>query len=220
MEFIERQYRLKCVTPGDIQEHLPTLARYASECECVVEMGVSKICSTWALLYGLSQSNALKRSMISVDIENIFMGFVSAKAEEVGIDFKFKNENSATVEIEKMDLLFIDTWHVYGHLKRELAKHHTKVTKYIILHDTENDALLGETVRFWCDYSGRGNIGGLKEYVKVHASRLGYTDDEVARGLKPALDEFLNEHPEWYIHEHFTNNNGLTVLKKIETKHR
>ena len=29
------------------------------------------------------------------------------------------------------DLLFIDTWHVYGHLKRELKAHEKKVNKYI-----------------------------------------------------------------------------------------
>jgi hypothetical protein len=36
---------------------------------------------------------------------------------------------------------------VYGHLKRELARWHTMVNKYIIIHDTTIDADLGETVR-------------------------------------------------------------------------
>jgi hypothetical protein len=45
------------------------------------------------------------------------------------------------------DLLFIDTWHVYGHLKRELAYWHSYAKKFIILHDTTVDEIYGETIR-------------------------------------------------------------------------
>jgi hypothetical protein len=38
--------------------------------------------------------------------------------------------------------------------------------------------------------------------------------DEIRRGLKPALYEFLNAHPEWVVYEHFMNNNGLSVLTR------
>jgi hypothetical protein len=37
---------------------------------------------------------------------------------------------------------------------------------------------------------------------------------EIQKGLWPAIEEFLVEHPEWTLHERFTNNNGLTVLKR------
>ena len=40
------------------------------------------------------------------------------------------------LEIEETDLLFIDTWHDYLQLKKELFRHSNKVKKYIILHDT------------------------------------------------------------------------------------
>lgn len=221
MDVIQQRYDILCQTPSDINEHLPTLAQYASECSVVAEMGVSTIRSTWAFLKGLADSKEPgPKELFCVDIEDIFMGFVGHQANEAGIKLQFMKENSATVEFGKpVDLLFIDTWHVYGHLKRELAHHHENVRKYIILHDTQNDALLGETVRFWCDFGTKeGGTQGLKAYVRHMASQLGYTDDEAARGLQPALDEFLTGHPEWSVHQVFANNNGLTILKRNNRK--
>jgi hypothetical protein len=40
------------------------------------------------------------------------------------------------VEIERTDMLFIDTWHKYGQLSEELRMHSPNVDKYIVLHDT------------------------------------------------------------------------------------
>jgi hypothetical protein len=214
MNVIQKKYDVLCETPSDINEHLPTLAQYASECSVVAEMGVSTIRSTWAFLKGLCEKPGPKE-LFCVDIEDIFMGFVSHQASEAGVKLTFLKENSAKVKFGKnVDLLFIDTWHVYGHLKRELEHHHENVTKYIILHDTEGDALLGETVRFWCDFSQKGASKDLKMYVKQMADKFGYSDDEVARGLQPAIDEFLKTHAEWEIHKVFTNNNGLIILKR------
>jgi len=214
MDIINKKYDVLCRTPSDINEHLPILAKYAAECSVVAEMGVSSVRSTWAFLKGLCDKPGSKE-LFCVDIEDIFMGFVAGQAAEAGVKLQFLKENSATVNFGKpVDLLFIDTWHVYGHLKRELAHHHTNVRKYIILHDTEGDALLGETVRFWCDFGPEGASRGLKAYVKQMADKMGYTEDEAARGLQPALVEFLEAHPEWKIHEVFTNNNGLTILKR------
>lgn len=41
--------------------------------------------------------------------------------------------------------------------------------------------------------------------------------DEITRGLWPAVEEFLAEHEnEWKLHERYTNNNGLTILKRVK----
>ena len=49
----------------------------------------------------------------------------SQAAKQQGIDMTFFTHDSATVLFpEAVDLLFIDTLHVYGHVKRELACHH------------------------------------------------------------------------------------------------
>lgn len=217
MNVIQKKYELLCQTPSDINEHLPVLASYASECSVIAELGVSTIRSTWALLKGLCDSPLRTKELFCVDIENIFMGFVISQANEAGIKLTFLNENSATVQFGKsVDLLFIDTWHVYGHLKRELEHHHEHVRKYMILHDTEADALLGETVRFWCDFGPQGGDSkSLKAYVEKMASAMGYPPDEAARGIRPALDEFLLNHPEWCIEKVYKNNNGLTILRRL-----
>lgn len=98
--------------------------------------------------------------------------------------------------------LFIDTWHVYGHLKRELAQHAGHVNKFIALHDTEVDKVAGESIRMGFD-------------VAAQAAEFGYPAEEITQGLGQALEEFLAAYAgEWEVAEHFANNNGLTVLRR------
>jgi hypothetical protein len=104
--------------------------------------------------------------------------------------------------IEKTDMLFIDTWHVYGHLKRELSRWNSSVSKWIIMHDTTVDAIEGETIR--CGYDAESQS-------KEH----GYPIEEIKKGLWPAIVEFLEDHSEWVIEHRYTNNNGLTILKRV-----
>jgi len=85
-------------------------------------------------------------------------------------------------------LAFIQT------IKAELELHSSKVKKYIILHDT---------VLF-------GTIDELGSY-----DAWGWENQYEKKGLLPALDEFLENNKEWIKHEVFTNNNGLTILKRI-----
>ena len=59
---ITENYNRLCEIPSDINEHLPTLMKYASECEHITEMGVRNIVSTFALLMGEP------KRMISYDI--------------------------------------------------------------------------------------------------------------------------------------------------------
>jgi hypothetical protein len=103
--------------------------------------------------------------------------------------------------MEDTDLLFIDTWHVYGQLKRELARWNRHAKKYIILHDTEVDKWLGETIRRELDADSQSREFGIPVA-------------EINRGLWPAVLEFLEEHPEWTLLEKYTNCNGLTVLTR------
>jgi hypothetical protein len=57
----------------------------------------------------------------------------------------FHQADVLRVDIEETDLLFIDTWHVYGQLKEELRRHGGKVRKYIVVHDTTTFGQRGET---------------------------------------------------------------------------
>jgi hypothetical protein len=55
INYIKNKYEKLCSncegTCGDIFEHLPTLYKYASECESVFETGVRGVVSSWAFSY-------------------------------------------------------------------------------------------------------------------------------------------------------------------------
>lgn len=135
---IIQYYENACNVKSDINEHLPTLKRYASKCGHVTEMGVRSVVSTWALLAGNP------KRMVSYDIKyhpNIDLAISEASGI---VDFEFKKEDVLKTEIEETDLLFIDTWHIFDQLSRELHLHASKVRKYIILHDTNTFWIRGE----------------------------------------------------------------------------
>jgi hypothetical protein len=195
---IEQKYQEKCSTPSDINENLPILKKYASECSHVTEMGVRSIVSTWALLA------AKPKQVVSIDLihPSVYGGNleeVEAITKEEGIDFTFIEGNTLKIDIDQTDFLFIDTLHSYIHLITELRRFNKKVNKYIALHDTETFAFRDE------------------DGIVVNDSRM----DEVNKmlniekaGLWNAVLDFLDECPEWEVAEKATNNNGMTVLRR------
>jgi hypothetical protein len=197
----------------DINEHLETLCNFAKECDTIVEMGVSHAVSTWAFLEGLRirKKKLMKDkqysdcSLLSVDIADVpDIDFVKKEANKLCIPFDFVKISSLDVEIpENTDLLFIDTWHVYGQLKRELEKHHSKVRKYIIMHDTEIDKIKSESVR-------------LESDIDEECNRSGFSQEDVTKGIGYAIVEFVQNHSdEWNVFVHYPYNNGLTVLQRV-----
>jgi hypothetical protein len=198
---LQSKYLEQCKSPSDIHEHLPTLARYARECTHVTECGVRTCISTYAFAEGLRGRPGTR--IIQVDPQwhpNIVTFQSECKAE--GLDAVFYRNSDLECPMEPTDLLFLDTWHIYGHLKRELARWHSHVRSYILLHDTTVDEWIGETVRMGWD--------------AVQQSReTGIPVEEIRKGLWPAVEEFLAAHPEWRLRERLTNCNGLTVLERV-----
>jgi len=195
MEELDNIFNQLTRVNSDINEHLPTLKEYTEECDTVCEMGVRWLTSTFAFLAGKP------KRLTSIDIQHpsefgqdSIARFDIAKdiASKIDVDFEFILSDSLKIEIEEVDMLFIDTWHAYKQLKAELNLHHSKVKKYIALHDTTNYEFRDETsYEMWGDeWKGDG------------------------RGIWPAVEEFLVEHPEWEIKERYLNNNGLTILKR------
>lgn len=202
MEFIRHKYKSLCQTPSDIFEHLPTLCKYASDCETILELGVRGCVSSWAFLYGLTMNEKSKKilllnDLLPCDIQEILN---AAKQTRVRIDYYWANDLDINISIP-IDLTFIDTWHVYGQLKRELEKFSVITQKYIIMHDTTVDAIQGESIRL-----------GYNTYQQ--SIETGWDRKEIETGLWKAIEEFLNTHPEWCLHERYENNNGLTILKR------
>jgi hypothetical protein len=211
METIDLNYRQLCVNrcPGkessDIMEHLPTLYRYAYECESVFETGVRGCVSSWAFLYGLvNNGNTYKKRMFMNDINPCDINELMTASNGLNINIKHEWKNNLELEFgenETYDITFIDTWHIYGQLIRELNKFSKTTNKYMILHDTEIDAIYGETIRCKWDAVQQSETSGIPV-------------EEILKGLSFAVRDFLAQNEDWYVKEEFKNNNGLTILAR------
>lgn len=189
---IEENYNRLCRIPLDISEHLPTLRFLASHCSTIVECGVREAVSSYAFATGLPSHGKL--IMVDPYKSTTIDNFLQKEPRA-----SFVQESDLTCPLVETDMLFIDTWHVYGQLKRELARWKDHVRKYIVMHDTEVDAIYGETIRMGCNAVDQSEDSGIPV-------------EEILRGLRPALDEFLESNPEWKIGTQYYNNNGLTIL--------
>jgi hypothetical protein len=191
MEKILEKYNEHKNTPSDINEHLETLYNLGKECSHITEMGVRWVSSTWPLVY----SNPKK--IISYDIvTNPNIIEVINLCDEYSVDYSFQEKDVLQLEIEPTELLFIDTLHTYNQLIKELEIHSNKVSKYIVLHDTEF-------------------FGRVDEVVYEHASNFVKNNPITKQGLMTAVEDFLSTKlgQSWEIFKIYENNNGLTVLK-------
>lgn len=211
METLHAQYHHFSNKSSDINEHLPTLYTYAKECDRILETGVRGCISSWALVCGLIDSPNQEHSkyilLNDIDVCDISELLECTINLPIQIDYQWiSNLNMDLSTNDYFDLVFIDTWHVYGQLKRELAKFSPITNKYIIMHDTTVDEFDGESIRF--DH----NVNELSRTTGIPA-------DEISCGLGRAIDEFLQDHAtEWTLKAKFTNNNGLTVLQRISPR--
>ena len=200
MNTISSTFTTLCRTPSDISEHLPTLAGYASICSHVTECGVRGAVSSYA--FANAMLGRPDCTLVQVDTyRSTASDTFRLQCKQENVPVIFHEMSDLDCPLENTELLFIDTWHIYGQMKRELARWHPHVTKYIILHDTEVDKWMGETIRCNLD-------------PERSSRETGIPVPEIMRGIWPAVLEFLEDHPEWTIHEHFKNCNGLTVLKR------
>jgi hypothetical protein len=199
---IEKLYTQKCKSPSDIFEHLPTLRRYTMNCSSVVECGVRDVVSSYAFADGLRHKKNNKYFLVDPYKSSEIDKFLSLCKSE-GVNAEFINQSDIECPLVDTDLLFIDTWHVYGHLKRELDYWKLNVKKYIIMHDTTVDEWLGETIR------NRWN-------AEQQSKDTGIPVEEINKGLWPAVEEFIYNNKQWHIKERHINNNGLTVLERKE----
>ncbi len=193
-------------TRSDINEHIKTFHDYVVNHKCyhVTEFCVRSIVSSYGFAKGLSELQGDK-TLVGVDLnDHPNIQVLRDDCQQAGINYKFIRGDSTKVDIDQTDILFIDTWHVYGHLKRELARHHSKVRKFIMMHDTTIDEVYGESIRLRWDTNHQSKASG-------------YPEEEIRKGLGPAISEFLNDHQEeWVLDKKFTNNNGLTILKRVK----
>ena len=181
----------------DINEHLPTLRKYAEQCTHVTEMGTRFAISTFAFLI------AKPTKVVSIDLNTHFFApyrpEIEKFAKECKTEFQFIQGDVLKLDIEETDFLFIDTLHTYNQLSKELRKHEKNVKRWIALHDT---ITFGERDE---DFYLNGKVSD--EIINETVEK---------RGLYTALTDFLEENKNWSIKEHFTNNNGLTIIERVD----
>ena len=211
MTNLDTIYKDYTKTPSDINEHLPTLCAYAKNCSHITELGVRDAISTIGFLKGLTSNTNTDNKLVGVDIytsDNIKI--ISELCEKNNVNHTFIEESDLNITLDQTDLLFIDTWHCYGQLIRELNLHNDKVNKYIILHDTTVDEYTSEIIRLpkrWCNAK-------KQHYIKIKTDS-GFSKYELETGLWPAVEDFLKSTNDWVIEKRYTNNNGLTILKRV-----
>ncbi len=205
MDKINNKYNELCVEPSDINQHLPTICNYASECESILELGVRGCVSSWALARGLILNKKNKKSLILNDLSECDVKelLYCCSQYNTNLNVKYVWVNDLNLELkENVDMTFIDTWHVYGQLKRELDKFSKITNKYIVMHDTTVDAEYGESLRCGSD-------------IKNQSLSSGFPVEEITCGLWRAIEEFLANNKNWVLYERYLNNNGLTILKRL-----
>ena len=203
MDRVNSKYNELCNRPSDIHEHLPTLYRYARECESVFETGVRGCVSSWAFAKGLLENGKSEKKLFLNDISPCNISELLDSTRPLPITIEYKWINNLQLDLPySVDMTFIDTWHIYGQLKRELDKFSKITNKYIAMHDTTVDAIHGETIR--C---------GLNAHQQSIDS--GFPLEEITCGLQKAIDEFLRDNGNWTLDVRYTNNNGLTVLRRV-----
>ena len=83
----------------------------------------------------------------------------------------------------------------------------------------ETDLLFLDTLHTYDQVKGELNLHSnkVKKYIVFHDTESfkdrGMNGDPI--GIWVAIEEFLRDNNEWIISEKFTNNNGLTIIKRI-----
>lgn len=118
---------------GDSPDRFDTYTKYATKVDSIAEFGVYTGLSTAAFLMG----NPKKLRSYDITAKNLsVLSELEYYAVSNNIDFQFQIGNSLEIDIDEVDLLFIDTVHKKKHTHAELYRHATKIKKYIIFHDT------------------------------------------------------------------------------------
>lgn len=203
---LQSEYRKACSTVSDINLHLPVLHNYAKKCTHVTEMGSRTGMSTRAFLYAkpacfvsYDYQYATPEPHLVKGVQALIALFDECRRN--GINCTYIGRNVLEVEIDETDLLFIDTYHCYDQLKRELELHAGKVRKYIAFHDTAQYGEVGE------------GFPHMDPNHPVHTTPM-----DGSGGIRKAIDEFLQSHPQWKVEYETRENNGLMVIRRKQQR--
>jgi len=133
---LQRDYRRRCDTPSDINEHMPVLRALAAQCHVICEFGVRTGNSTIALLAGLEAGGMTAAAYCDLWSWDIQQPQMERPVLPPWLRWNFEIGDTARLgRIPRCDLLFIDTAHTGVHVTAEL-QYHASVARFIVFHDT------------------------------------------------------------------------------------
>ena len=112
------------------------------------------------------------------------------EARKLGRNITLHLESSRVARIKPTDFLFLDSYHSYEQVRIELALHSPKTKKYMMFHDTTLFA---------------NNDQNEEDLILPGPPP----------GIWPAIEEFLEDNPQWTLVERRQNNNGMALLERI-----
>ena len=213
MNLVESGFR------GSGYPHKERILECAKKCTTILECGCGSMSATWALVLGMMMTSTTSVGTSNnfryygIDLTpNIHVGEQIQKlCSEEGISFEIFQSNNlyfdqAQFLSSDIDLLFIDTSHIYGQLIRELSQYQSRIRKYILIPNSQVDKWYGENLR----------EGGRHPNSNSN-SNSNWSRWESQLGMFPAIVEFCETHPQWQVQEHIPQQYGLTILQRIMT---
>jgi hypothetical protein len=213
VELLTRYFE-QLYTQTEMSFHVPYLHAIAQQSSSILELGTGKdFRASWGFLRGLAENDNVassgKKLMVGVDLMDIpETDMIQRIAKEHDIEYHFHQANDLELPIKEMygmfDLTFIDTWHCYGQLHRELKIFPAMTRKFLIFHDVNIDGVYGEDLRV---------AANMSESV----ARSGFSYAEIAIGLRAALNTFMAENPNQWRPILWTDDAaGLAILERIQ----
>ena len=135
------QFEKLAKTPSDINEHLFTLYLLACECDSILELGMRTALSTTAFVM------AEPKKVISIDQKLVHqsVGHIQQISKELNVHYEAIESESLKMEIiDHFDMIFFDTYHSQQQLESELFLYGPMAKKYIVIHDTILNGMMGE----------------------------------------------------------------------------
>ncbi|MFA5586429.1 MAG: DUF2827 family protein [Saccharofermentanales bacterium] len=189
-DLIKEKYEYYINQVSDIYEHLPSLKRYGSKCNTIVEIVNSHNTET---TYSFLSSNPKKMTSVYYNSNFSDIDVIKKWTDKNNINYKHYDINK--FDMCNTDLLFISNNHTYNDTLNNLNKYKNYVSKYIIIDQTEIYKNVDEII-FDNNQNEQNNTNTKKQ------------------GVYNAILDFTKKNKTWIIKESFKNNNGLIILKK------
>lgn len=131
----------------------------------------------------------------------------------------FLNTN---VKLTSFDIILDPKVQSLFDIARKMGKDVQYIQKNVLNLEIENtDLLFIDTFHVYSQLKQELNLHGNKanKYIVFHDTNtfgLRGEDKKDNKGLLSAIIEFIIENPHWRFHKYKTNNNGLTVLKRVD----